>query len=202
MKHWWAAVFGVVGGLFGAGLLLLVASRPSGEAIYLSPPPTAPPLLVYVDGAVRQPGVYALSSGSRIRDAIESAGGLLDDSNPGTLNLAAFLHDGDRISIPVKVEETTTEGSPAEASGAGTLTDEPQGAASPTSAPEWPVDINTATQSELESLPGIGPVLASRIIDYRAENGPFSKIEDIQNVSGIGPKTFERFKDLIIVVGP
>ena len=207
MKHWWAVAFGLLGGLLGAGLLLLVANPPNGEAIHLSPPPTAPPLLVHVDGAVSRPGVYALAGGSRIQDAIESAGGLLAESDPGSLNLAAFLEDGERVSVPFQVEGRASDGLPARASPAEEplIEEPPEGAGGgglATSTPDWPVDINTASQAELESLPGIGPVLAGRIIAYRQENGPFSKIEDIQNVSGIGSKTFERFKDLITVGGP
>ena len=199
MKLWWAVAFGLLGGLLGAGLLLLVANQPSGEAVHLSPPSTAPPLLVHVDGAVLRPGVYALDRGARIRDAIASAGGLLAESDPGSLNLAAFVEDGERISVPFRVESIGTGGLPERATEAEGPVVDPVETRAPTATPDWPVNINTATLTELESLPGIGPVLAGRIISYRQENGPFSKIEDIQNVSGIGFKIFEGFKDLISV---
>jgi competence protein ComEA len=141
--------------------------------------------MVYVSGAVMQPGVYQLAPGSRVKDALEAAGGPASKAELEWLNLAAHLEDGDQIWVPQTGENPAS--SPAR---------------SPTGEPGWKlVNLNTATVELLEELPGIGPVTAEKILVYREEHGPFQSIEEIQNVSGIGPATFERIKDLI-TVGP
>jgi hypothetical protein len=94
MKTWWAILIGVIGGLLGAGLLLLMNSNPRGEVVTLAPPPTPLPLVVDVSGAVNAPGVYELTSGSRVEDAIAAAGGLTEDAQADNMNLAAPLADG------------------------------------------------------------------------------------------------------------
>lgn len=187
MKDWWKIAFGVLCGLLGAGLILLVARQPRGESIRLLPPPTPAPLIVHVDGAVAQPGVYTLAVGSRVQDAIQAAGGLLPEANTASVNLAAILQDGSRVFVPT-LQPTSPPGAPIVS---------PPARFSPSLGNL--ININTATQAELESLPGIGPALAQRVIAYREANGPFQSIEDIMKVSGIGPKTFEKIKDLITV---
>jgi competence protein ComEA len=190
-----AACFGIVGGLLGAGVLLLVAGAPRGQPVELKPPPTAAPIIVHVSGAVGQPGVYPLPEGSRIQDAIESAGGLQNAAEPLALNLAARLEDGDQLWIPAEGEADLqlSPGSPA-----STPVLAPQDGTTPARA-DGLIEINTASQAELESLPGIGPVTASKIIAYREEKGLFKTVEQILDVPGIGPATFERIKDLITV---
>ena len=121
--------------------------------------------------------------------AILAAGDILPDANPNALNLAATLEDGAKIEVPLLIPPT-----------APVATALPQVSSQPI--PIGPININLATQLELESLPGIGPVIAARIITYRQENGPFGNPAAIQNVSGIGPATFERIQDLIIVDSP
>jgi competence protein ComEA len=149
---------------------------------------------VHVVGAVKTPGVYALPQGSRIKDAIQSAGGFLADADQKALNLAAFVEDGQRISAPflqpLSASDTLNPG-------VDRSTQIDPGALDATPITTGLLDINSASQEELETLPGIGPVTAMAIIAYRQENGPFATIEDIQSVSGIGPKTFEKIKDLI-----
>jgi competence protein ComEA len=187
MKEWWKIAFGVLCGLLGAGLILLVARQPRGEAIRLLPPPTPAPLIVHVDGAVAQPGVYTLEAGSRVQDAIQVAGGLKPEANTASLNLAATLQDGSRVLVPTLPPPVTPDVS---------------GGAPPSrfsASPSNPVNINTASQAELESLPAIGPSLAQKIIAYRQANGPFQSIEEIMEVSGIGQKTFDLIKDLITI---
>ncbi len=194
MKSWWGIIAGVLGGLFGAGLLWLIASPPRGEAIELKPAPTPLPLVVHVEGAVVAPGVYALDPGSRVSDAVEAAGGLLPDADAPALNLAARLSDGDQLRVPVMPPILS-------ASVAGELS----GAAAPGTHPDTggstQLDINTATQAELETLPGIGPATAGKIVAFRQENGPFAAPVDLQRVSGIGPSTYEKLKDLITTGG-
>lgn len=141
---------------------------------------------VYVAGAVEQPGVYALPPGSRVQDAINLAGGFLPSANVEAINLAAFLKDGEQIYIPEIGEMSLTL--EARSPEVGSLFTRQ-------------IDINTATQAELESLPEIGPVTAAEIIAYREQHGAFNSIEEIQNVPGIGAKTFEKIKDLITVGG-
>jgi len=193
MKNLWWVVFGVVIGLLATGLILLVSSPPRGESIKLLPPPTPPPLTVHVVGAVAQPGVYNLPSGSHVQDGVEAAGGLLPEANPQAINLAALAQDGERIFIPTGVPRPPTTlpgGTPAATN-----------AKPPSPVPGELININTASLEELDSLPGIGPVTAQKIIDYRQNNGLFARIEDLMDVAGIGPATFAKIKDLI-TVGP
>jgi competence protein ComEA len=203
MSKWWGVAFGVVGGLLGAGLLYLVTRPPRGEAIQLLPPPTPLPLWVHVSGAVLKPGVYQLPDGCRVQEAIQAAGGMSEEANPETVNLAAFIQDGERIWIPYQILPVETGGSPSQPSraggsdfpGSGVLPD-------PVGTPTGPLNVNTASQTDLEKLPGIGPVIAERIIAFRQVNGPFTRVEQLLDVPGIGPTKFEEIKDLISVSGP
>jgi competence protein ComEA len=180
-------LYGVVCGLLGAGTLALLTRPPHGQPVKLLPAPTAALLQVYVIGEISQPGVYMVVPGSRVQDVIQMAGGFLPGANTQALNLAAYVEDGERIFIPKIVENPLTvdqispEGSTTEIHNL--------------------IDINTADQSELESLPEIGPVTAQEIIVYRENNGAFTSIEEIENVPAIGPKTFEKIKELITVEG-
>lgn len=178
---------GTLFGLFVAALIWVVARNPSGEAVTLRPAPTDTPIVVYISGAVPRPGVYALPQGARVQDAISAAGGFLADAEKTGINLARQLEDGEQLEIPF-------------AEGASLVIPTPGVEVIEPSETEL-ININTASQTELESLPGIGPTTAQKIIEYREANGPFAAIEDIINVSGIGPGTFERIKDLITVGG-
>lgn len=180
---WWAIAYGVVCGLLAAAIILLVSRSPHVQAIQLRPPPSPHPVVVDVSGAVKQPGVYSLPNGSRVVDAIGAAGGLTDFAITKSLNMAAILMDGEKVWVP-QVTATPVPGVPS---------------ADRSSGLDILVNINTASQSELEALPEIGPVTAQRIIAYREANGPFLKIDDIQNVEGIGPATYEKIEDLITV---
>lgn len=193
MKTGWGIALGVLCGLLAAAILLVVSSGPRGEPIQLLPPPTLPPVVVHVTGAVVQTGVYPLPPNSRIENAIEAAGGPLPAADLDTLNLAAFLEDGERLWVPYRVHVTP---SPQNNLQSPILPPE-VGKDSPELA--GLININTASAALLETLPGVGPVMAERILTYRRENGPFSRIEDIENVPGIGPVTFEKIKTLISV---
>jgi competence protein ComEA len=191
MKGLRGIAFGVVCGFLGVGLLLLASNKPRGEPIQLSPPPTPAPFIVHVTGAVINPGVYPLPSGSRVKDAIEKSGGLQSDADTTLINLAMLVEDGMQIWVPYKLEDVMEIDNP-------TVVE-----AEPTAGqPGSKININTASQIELESLSGIGPVIAKAVIQYRLENGPFREIEEIQEVSGIGPVTFEKIKSFITVKGP
>jgi competence protein ComEA len=199
MKTWWKSAgllaIGILLGLLATGGVLLVSGQPSGEAIYLSPPPTRPPLIIHISGSVSSPGVYSLPPGSRIRDAVEAAGGLLSDADVQNLNLAASLQDGDLIKI------STLAPTPAPRDDSQAIPEDTESPIKPDST-ESPININTAELVELDRLPGIGPDKAQKIIDYRETHGPFAQIADILEVSGIGPVTFEKIKDLITVEAP
>lgn len=181
-------VSGILFGLFIAALIWVVSRNPSGEAVTLRPVPTDKPIVVHITGAVPRPGVYALPEGARVQDVISAAGGFLAEADKEFINLARILEDGEMLDIPyaegfspvipTPVQNVITSGSDTDL-----------------------VNINTASSFELEALPGIGPTTAQKIIAYRDANGPFVSIEDIINVSGIGPGTYERIKDLI-TVGP
>lgn len=165
-------------------------------------------LLVHVAGAVAKPGVYQLPQGSRVIDAVNKAGPAAE-AELDALKLASPVTDGQTIYVPLKsptqAGSTTSGSSPGSpvSSAAGTGRNaftsqtgvKPSGAATVTGL----VDINTADQSQLDTLPGVGPSLAQRIIQYREINGPFKAIEDLKNVSGIGDKNFEKLKDRIAV---
>ena len=138
--------------------------------------------LMDVSGAVPRPGVYELPDGSRVNDAVEAAGGFLAEADKSTINLAAPLEDGQKLEIPF-MEGVEIAGAPRSGGGEGG-TDEL-------------ININTADVDLLSTLPGIGPTLAQRIVDYRDTYGDFVFIEDIMYVPGIASEKFEAIKDLI-----
>jgi len=200
MKNWWTVALGVVFGLLAAGVVTLASQPPRGHPIELLPPPTPVPIQVHISGAVQNPGLYALLPGSRVQDAIEAAGGLSDNADLSGLNLAAPLEDGSLIQISTLQPTIAPTEQPLPSSRALVL---PVVEPPPTEDSETAlININTASQAELETLSGIGPVTAQKIIDYRNANGPFAAIDEIQKVSGIGPATFEKIKDFITVGAP
>lgn len=190
MKNALYALLGVMAGFVLAGVLVFISRSPAGQSITLLPAPTESPIFVHVVGAVPRPDVYEFSPGARVQDAVDAAGGLLTSADREVINLAALLMDGDQITIPYKDGEA-----PEETSGEVELPSSTE-----TSSINLDlININTADLEELDTLPGVGPTTAQHIIDYRVEHGPFNAIEDIMNVSGIGPSTFDQIKDLITV---
>jgi competence protein ComEA len=179
---------GVLFGLLSAGLILLVSKPKPGRAILLRPAPTPHPVVINIDGAVVSPGVYTLPVQSRVVDAVEAAGGLAENASPGSVNLAAELEDGSQIYIPARnlSQETSAElvGIAVGISESGEMISL--------------VNINQASLEALIGLPGIGPVTAEKIINYR-EDQIFTRIEEIQKVPGIGPATFEQIKIYLTV---
>jgi competence protein ComEA len=148
-------------------------------------------LVVHVVGQVRRPGVVVLPTGARVRDAVAKAGGALPSADLAVVNLARPLVDGEQLRVP----------RPGEAPAPGA-------AAGPSGAPPAPggggakgglVDLNTANQSVLEELPGVGPVLAQRIIDWRTEHGRFTSVDELAEVSGIGEKMFAQLQGRVRV---
>jgi competence protein ComEA len=166
-----------------------------------TPPQTM--IVVDVGGAVTEPTVLILPEGSRVYEALESAGGLLPQADMREINKATVLKDGDRIYIPSKDEVITKTQVPRSAGGgAGTGVTNAAGSPEENSAggaDNAPININTADSRELQKLSGVGPSTAQKILDYRETNGRFERIEDIKKVSGIGDKTFEKLKDKLAV---
>ena len=166
-------------------------------------------IVVHVSGAVNIEGIVELEAGSRIANAIEKAGGVKENADMTDINLAYPLEDGMKIHIPTKEEtganknnENTLAESYVTSSSGGVnskeATNSTQGN-STTSTSSKKVNINTASQEELDSLPGIGPSIASKIIDYREQNGKFNSVEEIKEVSGIGEAKYEKIKDSITI---
>lgn len=144
-------------------------------------------VIVDVKGQVKLPGVYSSSQGERVIDVIIRAGGLTDNADQSQVNFAEHVQDAMVIYIPAKGEEgILTAGTSGNLSSAG---EDKQGK----------INLNKADESELQNLPGIGPSKAAAILEYRETNGLFKSVEDLKNISGIGDKTFEKLKDLIIV---
>ena len=181
---------GILLGLLLAGGVWLAARAPQGESVELRPAPTPEPIQVHVTGAVVRPGLYDLPENSRVMDAVEAAGGFVAEADKNSINLAARIEDAEKLDIPFVAGFV-----PDEEQGFVVISD---GTPSPLAGEEL-VDINSASVEELDKLPGIGPTTAQKIIEYREVAGPFARIEDIVNVSGIGSATYEDIKDLITV---
>jgi competence protein ComEA len=160
------------------------AASPSASG---SPSSSPSILFVHVAGLVRHPGVYRFPQGKRVIDAVNAAGGPTKKADLDLLNLAALLTDGEQILVPahgsVAVPPPGGVGSTGATSGA----------------PGGLVNVNTATETELESLPGVGPVLGAAIIAYRTEHGPFPTVDALDDVSGIGPATLDQLRPLVTV---
>lgn len=188
-----------VGALLVVGLLAVglaatfwFRSRPAElppaplRAAVLATPTTAEQVVVDVAGAVRKPGVVSLPTGSRVADAVQAAGGARRGADLSTLNLARVLVDGEQVLVgqPPAVPPPGSAASPGVAPPAGTGD---------------VVDLNIATLDQLEELPGIGPVLAERIVEWRTQHGRFTSVEELREVSGIGDATFAELEPLVRV---
>lgn len=189
----WLPLALLLGGLLAAAGLGL-ARRTQPAPIRIDPPPPTPtaaptdtprPLRVYVSGAVRQPDVYELPAGSIVADAVQAAGDFAAAAAPEMVNLARPLSDGMHVHVPAEDEEGLS------AQPAIIATARPAGAQT--------INVNAAGMEELQRLPGVGPATAQNILNHRRDNGPFTQIEDIMDVSGIGPAKFEQMKELITI---
>ena len=144
---------------------------------------SATPVVVAVVGLVARPGLVTVPTGSRVADAVEAAGGLLPGTDPAAVNLAALVTDGQQIAVGVP---GVAGGPPTSPDGGG-------------AGGGGPVDLNSATVQELDALPGIGPVLAQRIVAHRDEQGPFRSVDQLDDVPGIGPTIFAELAELVTV---
>jgi competence protein ComEA len=156
------------------------------------------PVIVHVAGAVRKPGVYRLAGGARVADAVERAGGATRRADLGGVNLAAKLEDGRQIVVPVRARQAGASGGPVGSSAAGgaTASDGLAAGAGPAAAP---VNLNTATPEQLDTLPGVGPATVQKILEYRQQHGGFGSVEELGQVSGIGEKRLAALRDQVQV---
>ena len=147
--------------------------------------PASRNLVVHVVGAVRRPGLFRLAEGARVADAVARAGGATPRADLAGLNLAAPLVDGTQVLVPRRADRHApgAVGSPGAAGTPGTVLSR--------------ISLSSATAEELEALPGVGPITAQKILDYRAEHGPFASVEDLDAVPGIGPTRVEQLRDLV-----
>lgn len=185
--------------LVGVVVALTALGRSSASQLPVEPSPSVPlsmptvvsssspsppaRMRVHVLGAVVSPGVVPLDQGAIVQDAVLACGGLLDDADPAELNLAAPLSDGQQVIVGTSADP---RGEVVQQSGARS-----------TGAAGQPLDLNTATAAELEELPGVGPVLAGAIVAWREENGGFAAVAQLQEVSGIGPKSFAKLEPFV-----
>ena len=163
----------------GSGTATVERSPPAAGEIEAAAPAR---LVVHVVGAVRRPGLYRLEHGARIADAVRRAGGATRRADLSLVNLAAQVSDGTQVVVPrrVVVEEgvPATEGESAAPTGG-------------------PVHLNTATLEQLDALPGVGPVTAQKILDYRQQHGAFSSVDDLDAIPGIGPARLEQLRGVV-----
>jgi competence protein ComEA len=142
---------------------------------------SAPPVVVHVVGAVRQPGLYRLARGKRVADAVVRAGGATARADLALINLAASVADGQQIVVPARASPGSGAAGPAGEDGAVS----------------GPVSLSAATLDQLDALPGIGPVTAQKIVDYREQHGSFSSVRELDAIPGIGPARLEQLKGLV-----
>lgn len=191
----WAAI-----GVVLAIAAILLWSQQRERAIVVQPLPLDATIVVDVRGGVATPGIARLPGNARVADAVAAAGGLTADADVSRINLAARLADGQRLTIPTggqpialgSMPATTASGPPS----GPTPPPQPTGTMSPKL-----VNLNTATAAELKSLPGIGDVLAGRIVEYREANGPFRTVDQLHEVRGVSAKLVENLRPLVTVDG-
>ncbi len=201
MKPWQYLLLGVLIGLLATGAILLMSQPERGVAINLQPAPsptptsepkptaTPPPIFVEINGQVNKPGIYTLEKDSRLLDLIDHAGGLTSQADNDRVNNVFILRDGDYFYIPA-IGETIPD-TARNAPGNHPLVD--------ASIFDYPLNLNTATQEALESLPGIGPSKAKDIINYREQVRAYENVDDLLNVPGIGSATLDSIREYLII---
>jgi competence protein ComEA len=161
------------------------AERAPGDGAVSISRPAGTGSVVHVAGAVRAPGVYRLPAGARVRDAVERAGGARSSGNVNAINLAAKVADGQQIVVPSR------------ARGGGAVVAAPGASGAAGTAPGPPISLNSATAEQLDTLDGVGPATAQKIIAWRTQHGGFRSVADLGQVPGIGPKKLAALKDKV-----
>ena len=175
-------------------------TAPAGASATPGAAPTTAGVTVHVVGQVRRPGMVTLDAGARVADAIEEVGGATGRADLDGVNLARLLVDGEQVVVPKPGESQPPAGAPAGSTPAAGGTGAPGGApAGAAPAAGAPVNLNTADLATLETLPGVGPVLAQRILDWRTEHGRFTAVEELGEVSGIGDKIYAQLAPEVTV---
>ena len=168
--------------------VLMSTAAGTADALSVSMPPTSSPsgapVFVHVAGQVRHPGLVRLASGARVADALRKAGGTTRRADVSAVNLARVVVDGEQVFVPAPGQSP-----PLPVSRGSTV--------APSAGQGSPIDLNTATEAELDALPGVGPVIAGRIVAWRQEHGRFASVEELTEVSGIGDATLERLRPLV-----
>ena len=182
--------------VLGVGALFIARRTPAPIRIFEAPASTE--LVVQVDGAVLRPGLYRLAAGARAVEAIAAAGGPDPDADLSLLNQARLLRDGERLIVPRRQPPGQEAHAPAGRHGAGPGRVRGPGTA-PGDAGPTAVDLNAAGAEALDTLPGIGPVLARRIVAHRERHGPFHRLEDLLAVEGIGPRLLDRLRPYVVI---
>lgn len=185
------AIVAIVAGVIAIFAIVRAIDERTAPPIVIDNALVQPGVVVDLRGEVVNPGVYELQAGSRLDDAVVAAGGLTDDADLTQLNLAARLQDGSIVTVP-SVAKLTEVGSGNDVDSGGTTSGRQ---------PSSLVNLNTANEQELESLPGVGEVTAGRIIEYREANGPFHSVDDLVHIQGISMKTINGLRDLV-TTGP
>ncbi len=184
------AVIALVAGVAVVYALYQALDERSAPPIVIEDAAATLPVVVEIRGEVESPGVYELSPGARLHDAIAAAGGLTGEADVATVNLARRLRDGELIVIPALPVPGSTPMLPS--------TDTRDVAAADGSLAK--ININTATTQELEALPGVGEVIAARIVTYREQHGPFRSVDDLIHVEGISDRAIDRIRELVTTV--
>lgn len=218
MRATTVAIVALVAGLALAAFVWQLFDERSAPPIVIEDPRADATIVVAIDGAVATPGVYALGADARMQDALDRAGGTVPEADLAAINPAQRLQDEQRIVVPrlAPTAQPLTAQAVVEASGGEAMARSPASVAPPrtptTSAPTTGVpvniavaseriDLNRATAAELDALPGIGPVIAQRIVDYRAANGPFTAVDALVDIQGISARMVEDLRPLV-TVGP
>jgi competence protein ComEA len=186
MNKWQEFFLAILVGMLFSAMILLISSRSVQKPIILLPTEKTILIKIHITGEIVKPGVYSLLPDSRVIDAIDTAGGFTTAASTDSINLARVMVDGEYIKIPQKDVESSSviiDSSVTPNALPGTLK----------------ININAATIEQLDQLPGIGTIKAQEIIDYRLIHGPFLKIEEIMNVSGIGEEIFGEIKNYIVI---
>jgi len=198
---WWLVLVGLV--IIAIWKFFL----PNGSSAYVQKSVSSREIVVYVAGAVEKPGLVHLAPDARLDDALKQVNPLAE-ANLESMNPAEKLKDGQKVNVPFKVlpisAESAVGGNQINVGSVGTVatpSPSPAPVANSVAPASGKININTAGAVELDKLPGVGPALAERILQYRSEHGPFSRAEDLENVSGIGPKTYEKMASQV-TVGP